>query len=606
VGGLKMEIGELSQNQIITTFGPGSIIDAKLDSVVSLDINYWNRGGQEYYGRRIYFNKLASYLGVRYFMEPKQGKDSVPVTIFPDWHVCSNGKCNLLFKLSEEKTSNREIYDVKGPICPDCNSKAYPSRFIVMCDNGHIDDFPYREYLHGGKTSCTGKLRLISTSYTSSLNSLQIKCDNEKCKAIKKMGDAMQKETFKGFNCKGKHVHKPKAPFEACNSEVIPSLRGATNVYFSIVRSALEIPPWSDPLFQLVEEKVVNIQNYIEEEQKTCEANEEEFDYEKTIKRALNKSFREINIEGFTFEKFKDIYDKVVEGISEYSEIKESEYRSILNHHTLPKNQNSSFLATDEEIPSYFKKYFSRIIRIEKVREVTALKGFARGVYPDPENDNFGSIVNLAGKEMGWLPAIRTNGEGVFLELNKGEIKEWLGRFDSDKISKVYDTEYRIFTEKKGWEYKNSRNVVYVLLHTLAHILIRELALSCGYSTTELKERIYFSKDMCGILIYTGSGDSEGTLGGLEEMGKSDNFKSILLEALKNALVCSGDPSCLTTYPGNGELNGAACHACSMIPETACENGNRLLDRRTVVPTEVKSIKGYFEELVTNLCGITI
>lgn len=600
-----MEIGELSQSQIITTFGPGSIIDAKLDSVVSLDINYWSSGEKDP-GKRIYFNKLASYLGVKYFVEPKQGKFSIPVTIFPDWHICS--KCSLLFELSKTQSSNREIYDVKGPTCPDCGekSKAYPSRFITMCENGHMDEFPYREYVHGGETNCTGKLRIVSGNFTSSLNSLQIKCDSEKCKASRRMGDALNRETFKSSSCSGRHVHKPKSRKDSCDSEIIPSLRGATNVYFSITRSALEIPPWSDPRFQVVEEKVVKINQIIEDEQKMCEATNEELDYERTLKRALVMTYKEIELDNFSFEEYKAIYDKVVEGVTQFSEIKESEYRSILNHHTLNKNYLSSFLASDEEIPSYFKKYFSRIIRIEKVREVTALKGFARGTYPDPENDNFGSVVNLSGRETGWLPAIRTNGEGIFLELNRDEVNSWLTRFNSDTISTVFDQEYKFFTEKKGWEYKSKKDVVYVLLHTLSHVLIRQLALYCGYSTTELKERIYYSENMCGLLIYTGSGDSEGTLGGLEEMGKSENFKFILLEALKNALTCSGDPSCLTSNPGNGELNGAACHACSMVPETACETGNRLLDRRLVVPTESKNIKGYFEELISTLCGISI
>ena len=62
----------------------------------------------------------------------------------------------------------------------------------------------------------------------------------------------------------------------------------------------------------------------------------------------------------------------------------------------------------------------------------------------------------------------------------------------------------------------------------------------------------------------------------------------------------------MRSYPGNGELNGAACHACMMIPETACENGNRLLDRRTLIPTEERSFKSYFEDLVSKICGIMI
>jgi hypothetical protein len=602
MGGIKVDIGELSQSQIITTFGPGSIIDAKLDSVVPLDISYWYNIGEKN-GKKIYFNKLASYLNVKYFMEPKQGKSSIPVIIFPDWHVCS--KCDYLFEVSKIGSSLKEIYDYKGLVCPSCKKgKAHPSRFIVMCEKGHMDEFPYREYLHGGKTNCSGKLTLKTGSYTSSLNSLQLKC--EQCQVTKKMGDALNKDSFSFMQCSGRHAQKPKSKNESCEAEIIPSLRGATNVYFSIVRSALEIPPWSDPRFQIVEEKAVHIKQIIEDQQNMCEIDEETFDYEKTLNRALRVTYKTIGDENFTFDEYREIFEKVAEGVSQYSEIKESEYRSILNHETISKNYLSSFLATDVEIPSYFLQYFSRIIRIEKVREVTALKGFARGTYPDPESDSSASEVNLSGRDIGWLPAIRTNGEGIFLELNQVEVQNWLKRFNSSAISDVYNDEFKSFTEKKGWEYKNKKDVVYVLLHTLSHILIRELALHCGYSTTELKERIYYSDNMCGLLIYTGSGDSEGTLGGLEEMGKIENFKNILLEGLKAALTCSGDPSCVTSNPGNGELNGAACHACSMIPETACENGNRLLDRRLVVPTSSNSIKGYFEDLIVTICGITI
>ncbi|SNS70225.1 protein of unknown function [Anaerovirgula multivorans] len=601
-----MEIGKLSQNQIITTFGPGSIIDARLDSVVGLDISYWAKDGVDYKSRRVYFNKLASYLGVRYFMEPRQGKEAFPVRIFPDWHVCSNAKCNLLFKLSEESTGNREIYDVKGPTCPECNKKAYPSRFIVMCENGHIDDFPYREFLHGGSTHCTGKIRLKSGKFTSSLNSLILSCDDEACKVTKKMGNAMLKETFSSYSCSGRHVHRPNSPFETCDADVIPSLRGATNVYFSIVRSALEIPPWSDKLYQIVEEKKIFIEDYVDSKRKEAEILEEEFDYERTMLLGMRIAHKEIGDDVLTFDKFKEIYEKVTEGASEYSEIKETEYNSILNHASMPKTSHSCFLASEEDLPDYLQKYLSRLIRVEKVREVTALKGFARGSFPDPENDNFGSIVNLAGDETGWLPAIRTSGEGIFIELNREEVKSWLERFDSDKISAIYNDEYKKYVEKKGWEYRNDKNLVYVLLHTLSHVLIRELSLKCGYSTTELKERIYYSDNMCGLLVYTGSGDTEGTLGGLEEMGKVGNFQTVLVEALKRALICSGDPGCMTTYPGNENLNGAACHACSMIPETACENGNRLLDRRTLIPTEERKFKGYFEELVSAVCGITL
>jgi hypothetical protein len=387
---------------------------------------------------------------------------------------------------------------------------------------------------------------------------------------------------------------------------VIPSLRGATNVYFSIVRSALEIPPWSDKLFQIVEEKKIDIDSIVKSRKEEAEIFKEEFDYKETLRRAMVVEYNKVDNDLLTFERFKEIYEKISEGTSDYTEIKKSEYNSILNHANLPKTHQSSFLASEECLPDYLKKYFERLIRIEKVREITVLKGFARGSYPDPENDSFGSIVSLAGDETGWLPGIRTSGEGIFIELNRDAVDNWLDSFKSEELSDRYNDEYRRYVESRGWEYRNDRDITYVLLHTLSHVLIRELSLKSGYSTTELKERIYYGEGMCGIFIYTGSGDTEGTLGGLEEMGKSSNFQEVLLEALKRALVCSGDPSCLTTYPGNSNLNGAACHACSMIPETACENGNRLLDRRTIVPTEVKQAKGFFDELVRDVCGITL
>ncbi len=188
-----------------------------------------------------------------------------------------------------------------------------------------------------GETQCEGKIRLRSASYTSSLNSLILSCDNEDCKARKTMGDALLKATFSDYICKGRHAHRPSSQNEKCSADLIPSLRGATNVYFSIVRSALEIPPWSDKLFQLVEEKKVEVDIYIENKKSEAEVLDEEFNLELAEKIGLKIAYKEIDPNLMTFDKFVEIYQKVTEGASEYSEIKESEYNSILNHTTVSK-----------------------------------------------------------------------------------------------------------------------------------------------------------------------------------------------------------------------------------------------------------------------------
>ena len=172
--------------------------------------------------------------------------------------------------------------------------------------------------------------------------------------------------------------------------------------------------------------------------------------------------------------------------------------------------------------------------------------------------------------------------------------------------SDKYEECYAAYCQKKGWENFKPRNAEYVLLHTLSHMLIKEMSMQSGYSSSALHERIYSSENMCGILIYTGAADKEGSLGGLVELGGMNKFLPLLKGALENGLTCTTDPECFMKNPTSERLNGAACHSCTMISETACENGNRLLDRALVVPVPEHEEMGYFRELVSDLCGIQV
>ena len=123
------------------------------------------------------------------------------------------------------------------------------------------------------------------------------------------------------------------------------------------------------------------------------------------------------------------------------------------------------------------------------------------------------------------------------------------------------------------------------------------MALSSGYASASIKERIYSDEDMCGILLYTGAADKEGSLGGLVELGKINKFEKLLVQALENAQVCTTDPECLEKEPAPDHLNGAACHSCCMISETSCECGNRLLDRALLIPLYRNEGIGFFKDL---------
>ena len=143
-------------------------------------------------------------------------------------------------------------------------------------------------------------------------------------------------------------------------------------------------------------------------------------------------------------------------------------------------------------------------------------------------------------------------------------------------------------------------------MHTFAHLMIKQMSMSSGYSSSAIRERIYFNDKMSGILLYTGSADKEGSLGGLVELGSIDQMTSLMRDAFQEALVCTNDPECMNTLPAGSNSNGAACHSCSMISETACENGNRMLDRGLVVPVVGREECSYFKELVNELCQVEI
>lgn len=579
------KLGELRPNQIITTFGPGSVVDAVKDSVTILDIPYWKKRG-----KKIIDGRLASYLKVDAFYMPRTSfKHDIPVVTFPYWHVCS--KCKRLFDARESIESNLDKYLRYGVNCPECNWRAYPARFITICENGHMSDFPWRWWVHRGDTDCKGKMKIYSIGHTSTLADMWVECS---CGAKRSMSGATQAQNFEGVYCSGMHPFRPHSKHEHCEKPVIPSQRGASNVYFAVTRSAISIPPWINPLYNLIDEHLRDIEllrDVIGE------------------KEGVNKAYEKF-FTAYAREEFDEAYERRMKNIKEFKEIKRMEYEAI-THHDDPTYQSNKkhFKAEEDPLPEYFKRYFKRIIRITRLREVRVLLGFTRVDAPDPDADadEQPNVVYLTkGKDERWLPAVEVNGEGIFIEFNKQTLEKWLRNTEVKHISEKYAASYRAYCESKAWTIKVDRNAVYVLMHTFSHLLIKQMAMSSGYSSSAIRERIYFDGKMAGILLYTGSSDKEGSLGGLVELGTADQMTNLMRDAFQEALVCTNDPECMNTLPAGKNSNGAACHSCCMVSETACENENRMLDRGLVVPLAEREETSYFRELVNELCQVEI
>ena len=208
-------------------------------------------------------------------------------------------------------------------------------------------------------------------------------------------------------------------------------------------------------------------------------------------------------------------------------------------------------------------------------------------------------------KSIRWLPATVVKGEGIFFEFNLNTINEWEKKFNFTYLNEIKKKFSELRKLRGLSEEKQIRNK-YFLIHTFAHLLINQLSYTCGYGSQALSERIYCNensdkKEMQGVLIYTASGDSEGSLGGLVREGEPKNLIKIIKTMLRKANVCSYDPVCLDhKQQGLNGTNASACHACSFLSETSCEQSNQLLDRTTIIGDTKHNIPGYFQDLINN------
>ena len=268
-----------------------------------------------------------------------------------------------------------------------------------------------------------------------------------------------------------------------------------------------------------------------------------------------------------------------------------------------PPNSRSS-LSTLGDYVGISSEVFSKINLVERLRETRVLAGFNR-VFPEQTPDAEKRTAQLwlrrPHRQESWLPGYCVFGEGLFFKLSEPRSPNGnSGRRSSRRVDKLRAFYATAQTRRNLRDRDLSAR--FVLVHTLAHVLINQLTFECGYSSAALKERLYVStehgREQAAVLIYTAAGDAEGTMGGLVRMGKPDYLEDVVDAALRGASWCASDPVCMEIGSGSGQgpdsCNLAACHSCGLVPETACEEFNRFLDRGVLVGTLDKPSLGFF------------
>lgn len=606
----KVELNHITHSvraeQAVLQYGVGAMVDFPDQTLVTSAPEFWS------WTSRIYDDRFAKALDVDYFALP----NDISYARFPEWYFCP--KCRKFQPLKKwiadyKKKTKGDDNMVTHMQCPYCKQDLVVARIVTVCEDGHLNDFPWIKWVHARtkKPICGNPSLKFKTGASGSegLEGLMIECS---CGARSTMKYAFDKDIFEkmdsedgtpGFRCEGNHPFKHIK--ESCGCYPRTVQRGASSVYFPVTHSSLVIPPYADKLNTKIEQSntydecIIKIEDEDTQEEKIA-----------LIKKRISKWSEKISLEIGVLQsdvekilkgKWLDSADKMVDATS--VKYRFEEYMALTGEISTPKGSLGDFSREAMPIEEYGLPHIKLISLVDKIRMVNALTGFSR-ISPAMNKDDKG-FVSVKFPETRWYPAYEVRGEGIFIEFDQDEIDDWIAN-NPDVVSRANRLSDNYSGSFIGQNHPRNITPKFIMLHTISHLLINQLSFECGYSIASLSERIYCAeetdgKQMAGILIYTASGDSEGTLGGLVRQGRSDSFPRIFKKAVNSAKSCSNDPVCIMSHgQGRDSLNLAACYACALLPETCCEERNGFLDRGIITGIFENRNIGFWSELIHN------
>ncbi|MBR6953999.1 MAG: DUF1998 domain-containing protein [Clostridia bacterium] len=583
------ELGELRTSQLITSMGVGAMVDFRDETAVLAGADDWYRPTGEDESRIIHCHNLEKILDRQFFVKPRcdtkqraiykrSYSHDIAAYRFPRMLYCP--ACMRL--CSENELAGLQKGELR---CPSCRKRLVPSRFVVLCRHGHLDDFPYSAWVHRGKecekaaNGTTPHLKLFNINGRTSLGSLMVSCED--CGMIRSMQEAFVPDALGAvYKCKGSQPWLDHDDFQPCTEKAVVRMRASTGVYMPVNIGALNIPPWSTNVSKV-------LLNHLDAmEGKSDDA------LLSYIQRRICSLLPNIPISQIIATYKTLTSDQQQKHPDSLRELYEEEYSALCEE---AEDENADFCSRRVDVPHKYQHLISGVAAVDRLTEIVAMVGFTRlqGWDGDMESPCLAPIFSR--KQTIWLPAVDMHGEGIFIRFSESTIASW-----EKRNSRIYQP----MMERVAENHIHCENASprYVLLHTFSHLFIRALAKRCGYQTSALKERIYSTyeggKPMAGVLIYTSSSDSEGSLGGLVAQSAPEHVSEIIDALLDEAEWCSGDPLCMTSTGTNAQglfgLNYAACHQCALLPETSCTMRNLLLDRAALIGREEDQTTGYF------------
>lgn len=604
-----LRVGALRPNQLLHTYGVGSVADLPNLSVMALGLDHWDltrsalvtedrllSAMRAKLGRQVQALRLPPHLPETSDPFGEWARVGVPVALFPTWLRCSDTRCNRLAHVDSgffELLPHAYLPD-KIRYVHSCRGNggnrptAVPARFVLACGNGHLDDFPWTYFAHRGTDPGTGhSLKLAERGSTGEAVNIFVSCDD--CGASRPMSDAIGIAAEQNLPaCRGRHPHL--GTYEPCDAVTRVLALGATNGWFAMQLRVFSLPRAEQPVDQMVAEHWQTLE----------------------LLAGLGPDTAKMLMPTQTCWPELEPYgaDKVWQAIERHAEAGPVTDDDHDNLDLLTPEWRAFTAATGSDLPDFttrpqpppgrHRDWLRQVVLVPRLREVAALYGFTR--IDAPEWDVLDTPdrrrAPLSVGDSTWVPCAEMRGEGIFLRFAEDRITAWEHQPEVKRREQLLIRAHETWRAQRqlppgGWP-----GLRYLLLHTFSHVLIREFALECGYSAAGIGERIYARQGespTAGVLLYTAAPDSEGTLGGLVSLGRADRLVPLIERALEAARLCSSDPLCAEHDPTvHARLSAAACHACLFASETSCERGNHYLDRSLLVDTLVDSGLGFF------------
>jgi hypothetical protein len=592
--------GQLRRGQVITTYGPGALLDLPKHSTIVAGLDSWPKPGdlEQIHESRLE-QKLKVMTGVpapHLYAPPADdaapGAPAVGIGVwrFPEWFVVHE----LPGKEGGGKDSGVRSRRLVKRIALDKGffegRPVVATRFVRACRRGHIEDLNWHRYVHGLSDNCNRQLWLDEHGTSGDLADLYVRCE---CGKRRSLYEATQVEMVPLGPCSGARPWLGRNANEDCGVPSRLLIRTASNAYFPQVLSVLSLPDRGSTVEVAVRE-VWDVLQAVDGPEHLA-----------AFKRLTKVTTK---LAGFSDEEVLAAIQAIKSGRGADKPVKQVELDAVL---AVPEGFGDDIPVDPNfharRLPDRAWRQTARtegieaVIQLHRLREVLALVGFTRFEAEMPDiHGEFESEVERAqiALEPQWFPAVENRGEGIFVRLRPEHVRQWLKR-DAVK-SRLAD----LAAGHALWaaDRKAKREFPggpYILLHTFSHLLLQSLAMRCGYPASSIRERIYAdtAMDRYGVLLYTGSPDAEGTLGGLVQQARY--LEDHLAQALRMSALCSNDPICAQHSPSTSLearwLHGAACHGCALVAETSCEMRNDYLDRALVVPVLGLSGAAFFK-----------